>query len=814
MRISLSWLNDFLPIDLSTEELEETLVSLGLEVEGIEKSESIKGGLVNYIIGEVITCAKHPNADKLSVTKVNVGKENLLDIVCGAPNVAKGQKVVVAMENAVVYNGDQSFIIKKTKLRGEPSEGMICAEDELGIGNGHDGIIVLDPSAKVGTPAAEYFGLTQNVVFEIGLTPNRVDAASHLGVARDLAAKLSLKTPTILKLPDISKFSVKNNELPISITIENDEACPRYTGLTISGITIKESPKWLADRLKLIGLKPINNVVDATNYVLHELGQPLHAFDAAKIKGKKVIVKCMPQDSLFTTLDGVERKLSQNDLIICSETESMCIAGVFGGLDSGITEATTAIFLESAWFNPSYIRKTSRKHALYTDASYRFERGTDPNMPLFALKRAALLIQELTGGYISMTPADLYPNPIENTNISISFEFINRIIGKNIEKEIIKTILKGLEIEILKENDIELQVSVPPYRVDVKHAADIVEEILRHYGFNNVEIDDHMTISVNTNPKPNMHKLRVHISNLLSSAGFNETLSSSLTKANYYQALPALENRLVKVENALSSDLGVMRASMVFGLLESIERNIKHKNPNVKFYEFGYIYENVNKGNESIIEKYIETQKLCLAISGNYIDEHWQTKPIKADFYTLKAYLQMVFKALGFLATDISMLESDDELFLLRYNYTLQKRIIGCIGIIKQELTKPFDIDQMVYYAELNFDEIINYIAENKPAYKELPKYPEVRRDLALLIDKTITYKQIEQLAYTTESSLLKGVNLFDVFESEKLGPNKKSYAVSFILRDDNATLTDEKVEKIMNRLIEKYKNELLAEIR
>ncbi|MCK5823444.1 MAG: phenylalanine--tRNA ligase subunit beta [Bacteroidales bacterium] len=820
MKISYNWLKQYIDTDLGYQEVSEILTNTGLEVEGIEKFQSIKGGLEGLVIGEVKTCEAHPNSDHLSVTTVDVGKDELLPIVCGAPNVRAGQKVVVATVGTMLYDGEESFKIKKAKMRGEPSMGMICAEDEIGVGTSHDGIMVLNNDVNVGTQAKDYFNVENDIIFEIGLTPNRIDGASHYGVARDLAAYLNQDKNISLNKPNVDNFKIDNNDNYIDVEIEKNEACPRYSGITISGIEVKESPTWLQNRLKSIGLKPINNIVDATNFVLQETGQPLHAFDADKIKGKKVIVKTLKEGTKFTTLDEVERKLSSDDLMICNEEEGMCIAGVFGGIESGVSQNTKNIFLESACFDPVFIRKTSRRHLLQTDASFRYERGSDPNITIYVLKRAALLIKELAGGKISSNIVDVYPKTIEDYKVDVSYNNIDRLIGKHLEKETIKNILASLDIRIVNEDEKTLNVEVPTYRIDVRREADVIEEILRIYGYNNIEISGQVKSTISYSEKPDKNTITNLTSDLLSNIGFNEIMSNSLTKSSYYDNLKSYDkDELVSILNPLSSDLNCMRQTLLFGGLEAIAFNINRKNPDLKFYEFGNCY-SINKKiqDENPIKKYNEGFHLSLFVTGLKQQANWNIKAEPSNFYFLKSYVENIKKRLGIDINfvDIDELNSDIFDFGLQYTYNQNNKKLPFVsfGSVNKKLLKEFDIKSDVYYADFDWDAVMQILKTKKVTYTEIAKYPEVKRDLALLLDKKIRFEQIKTLAFNSEKKLLKRISLFDVYEGKKIEDDKKSYAVSFILQDPFKTLTDKQIDKIMNKFIKVFENELGAKIR
>jgi len=822
MKISYNWLKQYLDFEQSPEELSELLTDCGLEVEGLEKWQSVKGGLEGIVIGEVKTCERHPNADRLTVTTVDVGDGHVLPIVCGAPNVAEGQKVVVATVGAKLYSGEESFEIKKAKLRGEPSEGMICAEDELGLGASHEGIMVLEPDVETGIPAKEYFNIEDDYIFEIGLTPNRTDAISHIGVARDIKAVLdnidfvrNQKSNRKLELPSVNSFSVDNKNLDIDVIVEDTDACPRYSGLTISGIEVKESPEWLQNRLNAIGLRPINNIVDITNYVLHETGQPLHAFDAEVITGNKVVVKKLPKGSTFITLDEIERELTGNDLMICNDTEGMCIGGVFGGIKSGVTDRTKNIFLESAYFDPVHIRKTSKHHDLQTDASFRFERGVDPDITISSLKRAALLIKEIAGGKISSEIKDVYPKPVEKVIIDISWKNIDRLIGKSLGQDVITNILLSLEFEILDKTAKGLKLSVPKYRVDVTRESDVIEEILRIYGYNNIEIPSKQNSSISYSVKPDPEKIRNVVLEYLSGIGFNEIMNNSLTKSEYYeQSKDFNQNQSVNILNPLSRDLNVLRQTLLFGGLETILYNLNRKNPDLKLYEFGKTYSIIDDGEKDVTKKYNEINRLTLFVTGRKEKESWFTDDKPADYNYLKAIAQNLLKRIGVDLNRMKFAKTEKNYFSEGLVYLINNKPVFEIGKISKKTLKTFDIKQNVYYADFNWDLVFKIIKGNKVQYKPIPKFPEVRRDLALLLDSDVTFAEIEKLAYRTENRLLKEVNLFDVYEGKNIEAGKKSYAISFTLIDEEKTLTDKVIDKIMNKLMYVYKNKMGAVIR
>ncbi len=815
MNVSYNWLKQYINIQETPLELAKILTNIGLEVGCIETFETVKGGLKGIIIGEVKTKIKHPNADKLSITTVDIGRKELLQVVCGAPNVDAGQKVVVATIGTILYKGDESFIIKESKIRGELSQGMICAEDEIGLGTSHEGIMVLPKDASIGTPASQYFKVESDTIFEVDITPNRIDAASHFGIARDLAAYFE----TTCQKPSVDAFMIDNNNHCFDVKVNDTEACLRYSGISIYGVLIAESPEWLKNRLKSIGINPINNVVDITNFILHELGQPLHAFDADMIKGKKVIIQTMPEGSLFTTLDGVERKLSSSDLMICNESEGMCIAGVYGGLHSGVTNQTTNIFLESACFNPRYIRKTAKKHGLSTDASFRFERGTDPNLTIYALKRASTMIRDIAKGTISSEIIDIYPNPINNFEIEIKFANINRLLGKNLEKNNIKNILKSLEISIEKEDNDGMLVHVPPYRVDVQREVDVIEEILRIYGYNNIETPIEVTSSLSYSPKPDKDKIINIISDYLAGSGFNEIMCNSLTKSEYYGDMETYpKEQLVTIMNPLSSDLNSMRQSLIFGGMESIIFNINRKNINLKLFEFGNCYKLNQNTSSDVLKKYCETLHLALFTTGNKATQNWTAKDEPTTYFQLKAYVYNILKRFGFDAETFETSHTGEkaynDIFSEGLVYKKNNKEIFTIGSVHKKLLKAFDIEQEVFYADINWTALMELLKLNQVKYTEISKFPEVRRDLALLLDKQVSFEEVKKIAFRTEKKLLKKVSLFDVYEGANLGADKKSYAVSFILLDENKTLADKQIDGIMASLIRTFEKELDAKIR
>lgn len=820
MNISYNWLKQYINVEVTPEEISKALTSIGLEVGSVEEVQSIKGGLEGLVIGEVLTCIDHENSDHLHVTTVNTGNTEPLQIVCGAHNVAAGQKVIVATVGTKLYSGEESFTIKRSKIRGVESLGMICAEDEIGIGTSHDGIIVLPNDVTVGQLAKEYYGIKNDVLIEVDITPNRIDAASHYGVARDLAAYYALKNPAIkLSAPSISGFSVQNTALTIPVKVENSDACPRYSNLTISGVKVGESPEWLKNYLQIIGLKSINNIVDATNYVLHELGQPLHAFDADKIKGGTVKVKNLAEGTLFRTLDGLERKLTAADLMICDgEDEPMCLAGVFGGLESGVSDSTQNIFLECAYFNPVSIRKTARRHGLNTDSSFRFERGCDPTNTLYVLKRTALLIQELAGGEISSEISDFYPTEVKPIEVKLSIQKVNSLIGKEIGKESIETILNALEIKIINQSNDEYLLHVPAYRVDVQRDVDVIEDILRIYGYNNIEIGDTLKSTLSYSTKPDSYKLQNLIAEQLTAQGFNEVLNNSLTKGAYYSELTSYPaSNSVRMLNPLSSDLNVMRQTLLFGGLENIARNINRKNADLKLYEFGncyYFQEDKKKDNETLAA-YSEDLHLGIWLTGNKRAQSWVASDDKTSVYELKAYIENILRRLGFNLRKLVVGEYADDLLseaLCIYSTTGKKLVT--YGIVESKIGKKLDVDAVVYFADLNWNNILSEIEQHKVRYTEVSKYPEVKRDLALLLDKNICFGEIEKIAYETEKKLLKKVTLFDVYEGKNLEAGKKSYAASFIIQDDTKTLTDVQIEGIMKKLQQNFETKLGAKLR
>jgi len=806
MKISYNWLKQFIKTDWTSEQTSELLTDLGLEVEVVEKYQSVKGGLEGVVVGHVLTCEKHPDADRLKITTVDVGLEAPIQIVCGAANVGAGQKVPVATIGTVLYDKEgEAFTIKKGKIRGQESHGMICAEDELGLGTSHDGIMILDETLIPGTLASEVFKVVNDEVFEIGLTPNRADAMSHYGTARDLRAGMLQRGVNVeLITPSVSNFRVDMRTLKIDVNIEEPLLAPRYCGVTISGITVQDSPGWLQDRLRAIGLTPKNNIVDVTNYVLHELGQPLHAFDAAKISGK-IVVKTLPEGTKFTTLDDVERTLHQEDLMICDEKGPLCIAGVFGGKKSGVSEGTTAIFLESAYFDAVSVRKTAKRHQLNTDASFRFERGIDPTITEYALKRAALLIQEVAGGKITSDVVEVYPKKVEDFSVFLNFSNVSKIIGQEIPKDTIKKILVSLDIKVNSVSDSGLGLTIPAFRVDVQREIDVIEEILRVYGYNNINFSTKLNATVTNSPRTEDYKVQNAIASQLNSQGFHEMMANSLTTAAYSKLSTVLkEEHNVTMLNPLSSDLSTMRQSLLFSGLEAISYNINRRNSDLKLFEFGKTYHKYLNG-------YEEHKHLTLLISGNRNKESWTNPQKTTDFFLMKGYVTGILSRLGI--EKITNVPTQSDIFSEGTAKVYNNEVLVEIGVIKKSILKHFGIKQDVFYADFNWDLILKIIT-GKIKYTDIPKYPEVRRDLALLIDKNTTYESIYNLAKQTEKSLLKDINLFDVYEGDKLPEGKKSYALSFTIQDNTKTLTDIQIDKIMTKLQQSFETELGASLR
>lgn len=819
MKISYNWLKQYVNLDIDSETLSTVLTDIGLEVEGLEKYQSVQGGLEGIVIGEVITCEQHSNADKLSVTTVNVGGENLLPIVCGAPNVAAGQKVVVAIVGTTLYDGDDSFKIKKAKIRGEISEGMICAEDELGLGVSHEGIMVLPDNVEIGSKASDYFNVEEDYIFEIGLTPNRSDATSHIGSARDLVAGLNQLYDTrkySLSLPSVDDFKVDNTNLDIDVIVEDTEACPRYSGVSISGIVVGESPDWLKIKLNAIGVRPINNIVDITNYVLHETGQPLHAFDADKIIGNKVVVRKTPQDTPFVTLDDVERKLNANDLMICHVEGGMCIAGVFGGAGSGVTTGTTKIFLESAYFDSVHIRKTSKRHGLQTDASFRFERGTDPNITIYALKRTAMLIKEIAGGVISSEIKDVYPNAINPWFVDVDLVSVNRLIGKSIDIGVIKKILSDLEIEVKEESGDKLKLLIPTYKVDVTREVDVVEEILRIYGYNNIEISGKINSSISSRPVPDLEKIQNTIAEYLVGQGVTEIMNNSLTKAEYIDYnndFSSDEN--VNLLNPLSKDLNVLRQTLLFGGLETVSYNLNRKLPNLKLFEFGKIY-NLNNRFEQTdgIKKYSEETHLMIFATGKLSGNLWNSSDLNVDFYFTSGLVKSIFTKLGLDNDRFSLVESESGSYTYSLQYMLNDELLAEVSLVSSKLLKKFDINQDVFCADVNWTKVIKYSKFKDIVYKQVPKFPSVKRDLSLVLDSSIKFNDLKEATMKAERKLLKYVDLFDIYEGSNITEGKKSYALSFILQDESKTLTDKVIDKSMKRILMTLEQQFNAQLR
>ena len=815
MNISYKWLKEYVDFDLTAQEVCDALTSTGLEVDALEEVQSIRGGLKGLYVGKVLTCEAHPNSDHLHVTTVDLGKGEPSQIVCGAPNVAAGQKVIVADLGCVLYDGDKEFVIKKSKLRGVDSNGMICAEDEIGVGTSHDGIIVLPEDAVVGTPAAEYYHLESDWLIEVDITANRADALSHWGVARDLYAWLKRNGyQTALHKPSTEHFHVDNHNLPIEVKIENIEACKRYACVSVTDCEVKESPDWLKNKLTTIGLRPINNIVDITNYVMMALGQPLHCFDADMVKGHQIVVKTMPEGTSFQTLDGEEHKLSDRDLAICNAEDAMCIAGVFGGKGSGTYETTKNVVLESAYFHPTWIRKSARRHGLSTDASFRFERGVDPNGTIEALKYAAILCQELAGGKVSMEIKDVYPEPIESPVVDLKYSYVHSLIGKEIEHEMIKAICQSLEMEVLNETAEGLTLRVPAYRVDVQRPCDVVEDILRIYGYNNVEIPTQLKSSlVIKGDEDRKHKLQNLVSEQLVGAGFNEILNNSLTKTAYYGD----NETVVKIMNPLSSDLGVMRQTLLYGGLESVEHNVKRKNGNLRFFEFGncYFFNPEKKNEDDPIQAYKEENFMGIWVTGKRVEGSWAHADEDSTYYEMAAHVQNILRRIGMKQGQLVQKKSENPNFAAGFVIENRggKKLIE-MGIVSKKLLKQFDLQQPVYFAELNWTQLMKATKKNEVNFTEIPKYPAVSRDLALLIDQNVEFAPIEQLARQTEKKLLKKVELFDVYEGDKLPAGKKSYAVNFILQDEEKTMGDKQIDAIMQKLIVNIKKQLNAELR
>ena len=815
MNISYKWLKEYVDFDLSPQQVCDALTSTGLEVDALEEVQSIRGGLKGLYVGKVLTCEVHPNSDHLHVTTVDLGKGEPSQIVCGAPNVAAGQKVIVADLGCVLYDGDQEFVIKKSKLRGVESNGMICAEDEIGVGTSHDGIIVLPEDAVVGTPAAEYYNLESDWLIEVDITANRADALSHWGVARDLYAWLKQNGyETSIHRPADDAFVVDNHDLPISVEIENTEACKRYACVSVTGCEVKESPDWLKNKLTTIGLRPINNIVDITNYVMMAYGQPLHTFDADMVKDHKIVVKTMPEGTPFVTLDGEEHKLSNRDLAICNAEDPMCIAGVFGGKGSGTYETTKNVVLESAYFHPTWIRKSARRHGLSTDASFRFERGIDPNGVIYALKQAALLCKELAGGKVSMEICDVYPEKMENAVVDLQYSYVHNLVGKDIPVETIKSICETLEMKVLSETAEGLKLEIPAYRVDVTRPCDVVEDILRIYGYNNVEIPTQLKSSlVIKADEDRKHKLQNLVSEQLVGAGFNEILNNSLSKLSYYDN----KQDVVKIMNPLSSDLGVMRQTLLYGGLESVEHNVKRKNASLRFFEFGncYFFDPEKIDEENPMQAYKEENFMGIWVTGKRVEGSWAHPNEDSTYYELAAYVQNILSRIGMKQSMMVQKKSENPNFSAGIVIENRggKKLIE-MGILSKKLLKQFDLQQPVYFAELNWTQLMKATKKNEVTFTEISKHPAVSRDLALLVDNSVEFAQIEQIARQTEKKLLKKVELFDVYEGKNLPEGKKSYAVNFILQDTEKTMNDKQIDAIMQKLIANIKKQLNAELR
>lgn len=818
MTISYKWLKDYLNFAETPEEISKILTNIGLEVESLEKHDAVKGGLQGVVLGKVLTCEAHPDSDHLHITTVDIGASEPLQIVCGAANVAARQKVSVATIGTTLYFADGSEVkIKKAKVRGIESFGMICAEDELGLGSNHDGIMVLETESELGTPLAEVLKLESDYIFEIGLTPNRIDAASHYGVARDLAAYLKSNGSNVsLQLPDISNFKIDNTNNTFELVVENTEACPHYAGITISNIKLAPSPDWLQARLRAVGINPKNNAVDITNFIIHELGQPLHAFDADKIEGKKVVVKTCAEGTPFVTLDGVERKLSENDLMICSATRPMCIAGVLGGSDSGITDDTKNVFLECAYFNPVWVRKSARRHGLHTDASFRYERGTDPNIINYAIRRAALLFKELTGGKISSEINDACAKTFEPFAIELSYRNIHRLIGKEIPHEKIKQILNALEIEIAEENGDTLLVKVPQYRVDVTREYDVIEEILRIYSYNNIDFPSSVRSTLSYVQKPDTEKMMNTAANFLTDNGFNEIMSNSLSSQSYFENVEGFDaNHLVKILNPLSNDLNVLRPTLLFSGLEAIAYNINRKNANLKLYEFGNIYGYNPEKADGTLKAYSEDYRLSIFVSGDDTTLSWNTRAEKSTFFNVKKIVEKLLLRFGIKIDDLQISANTAPFAGDGISYTLKSgKTIASLGIVPKNLRTKCDVKQDVFVAEIYWSQLMKHLKSHTVLFSEISKFPEVRRDLALIIDKNITYKQIYDIARKTEKRLLKNIALFDVYEGKGMPENKKQYAVSFSLQDNEKTLTDQQIERTMQNLLKAFETQLNATLR
>lgn len=821
MNISYNWLKEYVDFDLTPQEVSEALTSIGLEVGGVEEIQAVKGGLAGLCVGHVLTCEVHPDSDHMHVCMVDLGKEEPVQIVCGAPNVAAGQKVIVATIGTKLYDGDKEFVIKKSKLRGVESYGMICAEDEIGIGNSHDGIIVLPQDAPVGMPAAQYYNIKSEFVIEVDITPNRADACSHYGVARDLYAWLVRNGhPTSLHRPDCSAFAVDNHDLDIEVVVDNPEACPRYCAVTLKDCEVKDSPEWLQHKLQTIGVRPINNIVDITNYIMFAYGQPLHCFDADMIEGGKVVVGTMPAGTPFVTLDGVEHKLSDSDLAICNAVEPMCIAGVFGGKGSGTYETTKDVLIESAYFHPTWIRKSARRHGLNTDASFRFERGIDPDGQIYALKQAALLIKELAGGTVAMEIKDVaVPSLAKPFSVDLEYGYVHDLIGKEIPAEVIKEIVTSLEMKIVEETATGLRLEVPAYRVDVQRPCDVVEDILRIYGYNNVEIPSAVKSSLTIKGDvDHSKKLENLIAEQLVGQGFNEILNNSLTKENYYKDLQTYApGRLVHVMNPLSSDLNVMRQSLAFGGLENVARNVNRKNANIRFFEFGncYYYDEARKNPDKVLAAYSEDCHLGLWLTGKRVEGSWVHADEEASVYELKGYVMAILQRLGFPMGEMIVASGCNDIFAKSLSVTDRNgKLYLELGVVKKAVALQAGVEETVFYADLNWTLLMKKVRKNTVSFVEISKYPAVSRDLALLVDKTVEFSQIEKIAYASERKLLKKVVLFDVYEGKNLEAGKKSYAVNFVLQDENKTMNDKQTDAVMQKIINNLQKQLGAKLR
>lgn len=820
MNISYHWLKKYIDFELTAQELADVLTSIGLETGNIREIQTIQGGLEGLVVGEVLTCTKHPNSDHLHITTVDIATEHPLQIICGAPNIAAGQKVIVAPIGTTLYSENKPFSIKKTKIRGEHSFGMICAEDEIGIGNDHQGIIVLPHEVPIGTPAKKYYNIESDYVLEVDITPNRIDAASHFGVARDLAAYLTHNgIKNTLKQPETCTI-IENQSTGkhLSVKVENVEACPRYSGVTIRNVQVAESPQWLKNELTLIGLNPINNIVDITNYVLHELGHPLHAFDLDKLTGNQIIVKNLPEGTKFTTLDGVERNLNNQDLMICDANTGQCLAGVFGGLHSGVTNDTTNIFLECAYFNPTHIRKTARRHGLNTDSSFRFERGCDPNNTIQVLKRAITLILQIVGGEIAGNIQDFYPTPIEKNTIELNYSKIHSLIGKTLSPDTIKSILYSLEVDIIRETTSSLTIQVPTYRVDVTREVDIIEEILRIYGYNNIEFGESLHSSLSPLSGADIsYNLQNLISEQLSANGFYEILNNSLSKETYYinnSTFPI--EKSVKLLNPLSTDLNVMRQTLLYGGLENIVHNRNRQISDIRFYEFGNVYTltNDNNNSQTPTQPYHEAFHLGIWLSGNAIGNSWIHPNEKLTIYHLKAYVENILTRIGFSLKNIGYQNIHNNIYTTAIHITEKNKVIGTLGIVSPHILKGIGLHSEVFFAELNWSSLVKSVQKHKITSTDIPKYPEVRRDFALLVDKNIRFVDIERVSLKAEKKLLKRVTLFDVYEGKNLPEGKKSYAVNFVLQDEENTLNDKHIEAIMKKIQTALEKELEASLR